>query len=92
MISRDQRHNPASAGSFLILQAAGKFFDLFGLFDRRALPSQISCSSRAPVAQLDRASDYGLKTSDFHSFRGVCVSLAIEGKFRFRVSRFCARL
>jgi hypothetical protein len=29
------------------------------IFDRRALPPQISGSSRAPVAQLDRASDYG---------------------------------
>jgi hypothetical protein len=42
------------------LESGRKFFSFFALFDRRALPPQISCSSRAPVAQLDRASDYGL--------------------------------
>jgi hypothetical protein len=61
----------------LISRAAGKFFDFFlASFHRRALPPQISGSSRAPVAQLDRA-------SDFHSFSWRRVCLATEGKFRF---------
>jgi hypothetical protein len=42
------------------LASGRKNFQFLHLFDRRALPSQISCSSRAPVAQLDRASDYGM--------------------------------
>jgi hypothetical protein len=52
---------PSFSKSFLILQAAGNFLNFFALFDRRVLPPQISCLSlaRAPVAQLDRASDYG---------------------------------
>jgi hypothetical protein len=58
-----------SLASFLILQAAGNFFSFLALFDRCALPSQISCPSRAPVAQLDRASDYGSEGWWFESSR-----------------------
>jgi hypothetical protein len=39
----------------------------FARFDRRVLTSQINgFSSRAPVAQLDRASDYGFKKAGLH--------------------------
>ena len=59
------------------LESGREFFHFLALFDRRALPSQISCSSRAPVAQLDRASDYGSEGLRFesprarHSFRAL---------------------
>ena len=42
------------------LVSGRKFLEFLALFDRQALPPQINGSSRAPVAQLDRASDYGL--------------------------------
>src|SRR4030095_12588038 len=54
-------------------------------FDRSALPSQISCSSRGPVAQLDRASDYGSEGLRFESPRARSFSFT----FSLRLKTIC---
>ena len=59
MTSRDQFHNLRQQIVFDLASGRKILQFFFTLFDRRALASQISCSSRAPVAQLNRASDYG---------------------------------
>ena len=59
MTSRDQFHNLRQQIVFDLASGRKILQFFFALFDRRALPPQISCSSRAPVAQLDKASDYG---------------------------------
>jgi hypothetical protein len=55
------------------LASGREFFAFFALFDRPTLPPQIRCFFRAPVAQLDRASDYGFKTNELHVVSLLCI-------------------
>jgi len=55
------------------LASGREFFAFFALFDRRTLPPQIRCFFRAPVAQLDRASDYGFKPNELRSVSPLCI-------------------
>ena len=41
------------------LESGRKFFIFFALFDRPVFLRKLAALRRAPVAQLDRASDYG---------------------------------
>jgi hypothetical protein len=82
MISCDQRHNPASAVRFWPYKRPENFSVLLHYLTAAVFFRKLVVL-RAPVAQLDRASDYGLKTTDFHPFSWHCFSRATEGKMQF---------
>ena len=68
--------------------ASGReFFLFFALFDRRTLSPRIRCFFRAPVAQLDRASDYGFKPNELHIVSPRCTALLTRGISRHYRSR-----
>ena len=78
------------------LASGRKFFSFFALFERRTLPPQIRCFFRAPVAQLDRASDHRFNKEPLRSFSQYCAPLRMLGVLQSiirtalrRIASFC---
>jgi len=74
------------------LASGRKFFCFFALFDRGTLPPQITCFFRAPVAQLDRASDYGFKPNELHIVSLLCIPSQTLGDRRFSIRTALRRI
>ena len=74
------------------LASGRKFFSFFALFERRTLPPQIRCFFRAPVAQLDRASDYGFTPNELHIVSLLCIPSQMLGDPAFTISTVLRRI